>query len=309
MHFNSAGIRGFEEYNVEPSDTVIRIVLLGSSVILSAEVADSNSLGFYLEKELAAEGKKVEVLNMAVGSYGNDQALLKWLDFAKDYKPDLVIQGVHLSECWINLNIFKYCSHPPTGILFSKPRAIIDNESLQWLNLPTVKTNDLVDSIVIGFEQQPFFEYEYFKEKVRYGKYFSDNFYLYKAYEQHTKIDRLKNIDEHPAGQSLMKTLINELSKSVEKTSANYIMLQLASYDDLNQAKWNKELPHQNIWNNLIGDKNYFSTYPVLSDASLRKLFVGVYASHYSGYGNQLIAEQLADYLMKKELIVKKQIK
>ena len=61
MHFNSLGIRSLREYSVEPSEDTVRILLLGSSVMLSAEVSDTHSLSFYLEKQLEEAGKTVEV--------------------------------------------------------------------------------------------------------------------------------------------------------------------------------------------------------------------------------------------------------
>ena len=306
MNFNSLGIRGKKEYNIESSKDTIRILLLGSSVMLSAEVSDANSLGFYLEKELIEADKVVEVLNMGVGSFGNDQALLRWEHQAKKLQPDIVVQGVHLSECWLNLNIFKYCSHPPTGILYTKPRAVFTGDSLKWINFPTIAPNKIVDSIIINYEKQPYFEYEYFKKMPRVGRQFLDNLYLYQIYQQFSKIEALKDINKHPEGEVLMRKLIEPLKKSVEEEQATYVMLKLVSYQDLQKIALFNHIPNNDIWKKIEKDKHVVSSYETLSKSKLDELFVATYASHYSALGNQLIAKQLADYLLKNGLVKKK---
>ncbi len=314
MTFNADGLRNGYSNNSQDleEDSLVKIVLLGSSVMLSAEVADSNALGYYLEKFLHEEGKQVEVLNMGVSSYGNDQALLYWQNEAKKFKPDIVIQGVHLSECWLNLNIFKYLSHPPTGILYTKPRAFWDETALQlkWVNLPTITPEKIVDSIIIDFEHQDYFEHEYFKNSIRYsnGLNILDNSYWYQIYHQFYRIGRLKDITNHQEGQVLMQELVNSLQVLVEKEHAQYLMLELSSYDDLNHISFTNEIPYQEIWKKLRTDKDYLSTYEFLSKESLDRLFVAKQASHYSDYGNRLIAKQLTNYLMKKRLVVKKKM-
>ena len=306
MHFNSLGIRGLKEYSIKPSEDTVRILLLGSSVMLSAEVADTNSLGFYLEKALIKAGKKVEVLNMGVGSFGNDQTLLRWEYQAKKLQPDIVIQGVHLSECWLNLNIFKYCSHPPTGILYTKPRAIIKSDSLHWLNLPTISPQKTVDSIIVNYEKQSYFKYEHFKKTRRTGHQFLENLYLYQVYQQYYRIEALKNIERNIEGQRLMQKLIEPLKQSVEKEEATYLMLKLASYDDLQNMKLFKNIPNADIWKKIEYEKHTISSFDVLSNEELNKLFVRTQASHYSALGNQLIANQLANYFLSNGLVVKK---
>ena len=251
MHFNDLGIRSFREYSDEPSDDTVRILLLGSSVMLSAEVADTNSLSYYLEKKLTKAGQKVEVLNMGVGSFGNDQTLLRWEYQAKKLKPDIVIQGVDLSECWLNLNIFKYCSHPPTGILYTKPRAILESDTLRWINFPTIKPSKIVDSIIVNYEKQSYFKYDYFNESPRIGRQFLDNIYLYQMYQQYYRIEALKNIRTNIEGQKLMKALLEPLKQSVEEEDVTYIMLKLASYSDLSKMR--------------ISNKMTFKDYPNFS--------------------------------------------
>jgi hypothetical protein len=310
MHFNNMGIRSQKKYiNIYPSKDTVRIMLLGSSVMLSAEIADTNALSFYLEKELIKAGKRVEVLNLGIGSFGNDQALLLWEHQAKQFQPDIVIQGVHLSECWLNMNIFKYCSHPPTGILYSKPRAIVKNDSLVWLNFPALRPEKLLDSIIIHYEKQPYYPYEYFKDTRRVGKRVWENFYLYQIYYQYYKINTLKNIEKNADGQILMQRLLKSLKTSVEKEKATYVMLKLASYEDLQAMQISAKVPKQPIWSNIEDSKHIVSTYDVLSKEKLSKLFVVAHASHYSALGNKLIAKQLSDYLLRNKLIVKKGMK
>lgn len=307
QHFNSQGIRGEKEYSLVPSVDTVRIVMLGNSAILSAEVADTNALGFYLEKALQAAGKKVEVVNMGVGSFGSDQTLLRWEAEGKKYAPDVVIQGVHMWDFWINLNIFKYCSHPPTGILFTKPRAVLRADTLGWVNLPTIAPEKLLDSIVIGYEKQPYFEYEYFKNSSRYGRSSWSKSYLYQIYK-YQKVDYLKKINTHPKGQRLMAALLKEFAQSVEGEGAEYVMLKLAGYEDLVRMRYFKQHPNEAFWQRLEADKNVYSSFSALKNERLEEVFMASH-SHYSPKGNALIAKALADYLLKNGLVIKKQSK
>lgn len=67
-----------------------RVVTIGDSFTFGYDVADDETYSFYLETSL----ENSEVLNMGVTAYGIDQAVLKYLQYGSQYKPDVVILGV-----------------------------------------------------------------------------------------------------------------------------------------------------------------------------------------------------------------------
>lgn len=309
-HFNNDGIRASRDYSPQPLDSLIRLVMLGNSVILSAEVADSQTIGFYLEKALIQKGYAVEVLNMGVGSFGNDQALLHWRHQAKNYQPDLVLQGVHIQDFWINLNIYKYCMFPPTGIAYSKPKAIINNANeaaLQWLNYPTVAPDEIVERFVVNFEQEPFYPYEYFNTTPRFYQHQAplwEGFFSYQIINKARK-DVRAQVKEEQEGQQLMHELLKTLQEEVEATGGQYVMLQLTSYNEILRYKYLNQLPHQGYWQKLSEGKNVFTTHELLKKVDLKDIPAGS-VSHYSPMVNQKIAIELSKYLIKSNLLRKK---
>jgi lysophospholipase L1-like esterase len=77
------------------SDSTMRIVTLGDSFTWGIDVEDNENYPYYLEKTLqGAYRQPAEVLNMGVGSYGLDQAVLKYGLHGQLLRPDLVVLGI-----------------------------------------------------------------------------------------------------------------------------------------------------------------------------------------------------------------------
>lgn len=71
-----------------------KVITIGDSFTYGSEVGDKESYSYYLDEILSVESKAT-VLNMGVGGYGIDQAILKYLKYGRVYKPDMLILGVH----------------------------------------------------------------------------------------------------------------------------------------------------------------------------------------------------------------------
>lgn len=303
-HINSQGIRGVRNYSENVNKDTIRILLLGNSAVFSAEVSDTNTFGFYLEQSLKAADKKVEVLNMGVGSFGNDQTLLHWKYKAKTFEPDIVIQGVHYWDFWINLNIYKYCAFPATGIFYTKPRAIIAADSFQFVNFPTLPVAQIIDSIILDYEHRDFYEYEYFKDRKRHGVNILENSFIYQFLNQGIK-DINNDVDNVPEGKQLMSKLVNDLQADVENTGAKYVMLQLTAFDDFIASDLTSHYRNEAFWESITAEKNVFSTLQLLLNHKDKTPFVPS-QMHYSANGNRIIGDALANYLIKNNMLVKK---
>ena len=77
------------------SDATLRIVALGDSFTWGIDVGDTENYPYYLEKTLqGAHRQPAEVFNMGVGSYGIDQAILKYGLHGQPLRPDLVVLGI-----------------------------------------------------------------------------------------------------------------------------------------------------------------------------------------------------------------------
>jgi len=98
-------IKGSRVYTPEPAEGIKRIVAIGDSFTYGAEVRIHESFPAQLEKMR----ENWEVLNMGVGGYGIDQALLKYVDQGRKWKPHVVVLGVHPPD-WqrATLSFFTY---------------------------------------------------------------------------------------------------------------------------------------------------------------------------------------------------------
>jgi lysophospholipase L1-like esterase len=77
-----------------PPATGLRAVALGDSFVWGNEVAGDENFAALLNR--ANNG--LEVLNMGVPGYGIDQAILKYERHGADYRPDVVILGIYVSD-------------------------------------------------------------------------------------------------------------------------------------------------------------------------------------------------------------------
>lgn len=91
---NSAGMRDVE-HTVEKPANVYRIAVLGDSFAEALQVERDQTFWARLEEELAScpsrRGRKIEVLNFGVSSYGTANELLILRDRVFGYSPDLVV--------------------------------------------------------------------------------------------------------------------------------------------------------------------------------------------------------------------------
>jgi hypothetical protein len=94
VRINSAGYRDRERSVAKPAGT-FRIVVLGDSMIEALQVDLEKTFAALLERRLnecgAFSGRKIEVLNLGVSSYGTAQQLLTFRYYGAAYSPDLVL--------------------------------------------------------------------------------------------------------------------------------------------------------------------------------------------------------------------------
>ena len=94
IRINSAGMRDMERAKAKPPD-VYRIAVLGDSFAEALQVPLEQTFWHQLEGRLAAcpelSGRRVEVLNFGVSSYGTGQELIALRSRVWDYDPDLIV--------------------------------------------------------------------------------------------------------------------------------------------------------------------------------------------------------------------------
>jgi hypothetical protein len=94
VKINSMGFRDFDR-KIEKDSNVVRIVLLGDSMVAARQVNFEKTAAQLLEKRLNIElgpktGKKFEVLNFGIDAFGLGQYYLTYENYARIFKPDFV---------------------------------------------------------------------------------------------------------------------------------------------------------------------------------------------------------------------------
>lgn len=88
-HYDAAGIRGTRAVAPVPDPGRTRLVAVGDAFTAQLEVGDAEAWPAVLESALPG----TEVLNMGVGGYGTDQAMLQFVRDAAPFAPRVVLIG------------------------------------------------------------------------------------------------------------------------------------------------------------------------------------------------------------------------
>ena len=129
---NRAGLRADREYPTGPPPGVRRLAAFGESFTFCQ---DSNLPECWTTKlERAWAG--TEVLNFGVSGYGPDQAWLRYQRDGPAYPACAVLIGYMVENINRVVTRFYPFYQPSTGLIFSKPRFVLDGEGLALVPNP-----------------------------------------------------------------------------------------------------------------------------------------------------------------------------
>jgi HEAT repeat protein/lysophospholipase L1-like esterase len=107
--FNRDGLRDRTRTHEKP-EGLRRIAILGDSVTLGAETRPEESYPQRLEARFHAEGRRVEVMNVALWGWSTRQERTAWGRIARAYHPDQALLAVCLNDI---PELFNNLSRPP----------------------------------------------------------------------------------------------------------------------------------------------------------------------------------------------------
>lgn len=313
FHYNSVGIRSAPtEYTLVPDFGVLRIALFGDSFTAGDEVLFENSWGHQLETLMREAGVKTEVINFGVNGYGMDQAFLRWKELGRRYSPHVVLFGLMMWDVQRNLNLFRRFVHFRTKGIFTKPRFLLESDSLRLINSPTVPPA-LVPQLIRNFGDWDLAEYEYFYNPDDYQEHLWLKSRLIattmEAVERLTRRHEFFRVGTEPTELALKIT--SEFEEEVEASGADFLVVYLpAKRDGLRPQLKGRRLRYADFLQEV---KNHHETIDpsraLLDEArksSLDELFGGRVdpetktrrGGHYSPLGNRVVARAVADYLL-----------
>jgi len=138
---NIAGMRADREYPAEARPGIRRLAAFGESFTYCQEVDASDCWTDSLERLWPG----TEVLNFGVPGYGPDQAWLRYQRDGGQYESCAVLIGFMVENVNRVVNRFYPFYQPDTGLVASKPRFLLADDSLTLLPSPVSDPGQLED--------------------------------------------------------------------------------------------------------------------------------------------------------------------
>ncbi|KPK98269.1 MAG: hypothetical protein AMJ95_04700 [Omnitrophica WOR_2 bacterium SM23_72] len=282
-----------------PQNDVLRIAIFGDSFTLG-DNPFQDTWGYHLEEELRKSGINAEVLNFGVGGYGMDQAFLRWKETGYAYAPNIVIFGLQLENMNRNANVVRAIYFKNTGIPFSKPRFILEGDKLKLINSPTVSPHEL-PRILNDFNSWQFSKYEYWFEPKKYQKnvLFHSKLAAFVYSVINDRVRKRKARTEYLASLSLK--IVLAFKEDVEKSGGRFYVVYLPGRQELRLLSKGKKFPTTAFLKEieksmpLIHPEERF--FEEMKKSDLKSIIPG----HYSARANKIIANAIADYILKQE--------
>jgi hypothetical protein len=289
------------EYTLSPPPGKVRIVIVGDSYTHGDEVPFENTWGYYLQQNLNQAGIKAEVINLAVGAYGLDQAFLRWQTLGRDLSPDIVILGLQMENVQRNVNLLKPIYRPNTGLPFSKPRYVLSNNGLTLINVPPVPPAQLPE-ILENITTWELAAYEHFLKPEDYQDQVWQKSRLVGLFSEVLSPAEADpyfyDLNEEPAQLTLK--LIETFKREVEASGSDFLIIHIPIVLDLINLQLNRDP----IYADLLAaiDTKHPVIYPheALLTESMFALFMP--GGHYSAVGNQIIAAVIAKQIIATEM-------
>lgn len=306
-HYNASRIRRPDEITPAPKQEVVRIVLLGDSLMHSDDVPYQDSLAALLEAEFKKIGRKVEVLNLAMSGYGIDQAVLRYLKEGRPLAPHYVVLGFQAENIKRNLTLSRAIYTRGKDLVpFFKPRFTLEQGQLNLVGSPTPPPQ-MVEQILSDYPSWGPSKYDRYYTPADYTMTwwrqsrllgalesfcFESNKYTYAAREQ-------KTYTPGSEAYQLAVALLGYLQDEVRKDGAKMALVHLpmgssfaleAQGEPLIYAQLLKDLSSH--FKTVLPDKALLGSHLTLQD-----LYTPPHRFHFSGAGNKIIAHTLAQQI------------
>jgi hypothetical protein len=284
----------------------LRIAIFGDSFTHGDNVPYEDSWGAILEAQLSKMGHSVEVLNLGGPGYGMDQAFLRWEKEGKPLRPDIVIFGFQKSNVKRNMNILRFLYSPDTGVIFSKPRFILDDDQLQLVNVPTLPPEELINTLK-NFNSWELSKHEFFFQEDDYTDrpLYASRLAAFVITGITTKFStRRKGYDffaPNSTSRKLAWRIIQEFERTVHQEGARFVMVHLPTKKPINTLLKGKSLSYQELLDELMSNYDLIDPAPALVQeaemASIESLFEPE-SSHYSARANRVVGTTIAKTLL-----------
>lgn len=249
-HYDDRGVRaapGAGPRAASPTPGALRFALFGDSFTHGEGVPFAATWGAKLELALRERGAAAEVMNLGVGGYGMDQALLRFRKLGRALGPAVVVFGFQPENVGRNVNLVRPLYYQHTDLPFTKPRFVEEGGALRLVNTPAVPPSAL-PALLHNFAA---WENARHERSVRAADY-EDHLWLHSravALGLELLARRSRGSDEarfDPAGEQghLALRIIAAFAEEVRASGARFVVAHLPRLVDLAALRAGKALPY-----------------------------------------------------------------
>jgi len=297
------GIRDEKSYTFEKPAGVVRMLAFGDSFTYCDEVANTNTWEKYLN-----DSGSIQVLNFGVPGYGLDQAYLRYLKEARQYKTDYVLIGYMVENINRHVNTFRYF-YSPVVWYYSKPRFYLENGKLKLLEnyfKTPEEIRKLVDNpkkVIAELGKKDFFYQTRFYSRGFFD--FLPSVRLYKVLsavyrEEVTGMLRNDVYNTQSEAYQVTEKIFDSFVADVKKTGAVPIILVFPDRDDLLRQRAGKPKRYEALLNH-FKERNYrFFDVMDAFDKNCPNCDLKILINnHYSPLGNMIVAKGFVENFVK----------
>jgi hypothetical protein len=292
----------------------LRIAIFGDSFTHGDEVELSQTWGYFLEEALNKAGVSAEVLNFGVCGYGMDQAYLRWKKYGREFSPDIVIFGFQAENLQRNLNIVRMFYRPGDEIFFSKPRFIIKGKDLHLLNVPCIEPWRLPE-ILRNLNSWDLLKYEYWAMSVNYEeKLWQKSMFLRAIWNVFTKertsadcFQEFLRVDKEPAQVALK--IVEAFKKDVEASGSKFLVVYFPQMPALARMLAKLECVEDKLLKKIDSFATVIHPEGALAEQLKKTPWRAMKFLHYSAEENQVVAQEIAKFILEHDLAVSGQEK
>ncbi len=302
--FDWSGARmGFEELAHERVEGVRRVVALGCSYTLGAEVADREAWPALVDHAHA----DLEIANLAMGGYGLDQALLRYKRDGRQLRPDVLWLGLLPGAALRVTTCFPPILSHWNQVLAFKPRFFLDETGELVLARSAAHTHAetlhlledqraLVDAIGgsdLWMQRSPL---AYAPEGSSWTHFFAATRVALTWQESRDREPAPWLSDKQGELYALLRALVLRLDREARESGADLSILFLPSREDLAQIDAQGHAYWHAFRDDLasIGFRCLDLAPALLASGALEDDRYWMPRSHYSAIGNKLVAETVA---------------
>jgi hypothetical protein len=272
----------------------LRICIFGDSFTYGINNKHQETIGALLETKLEARGIKTEVLNFGVISYGMDQAYLRWKKQGYRLAPQLVIFFCQLENIWRNLNFYFPLRYPGNNLPFTKPRYVLEGDSLRLLNVPCLSPEHSVETLA-HIDQWSLAPYENSYRACDY-QWRLWNVSKLLSYVEARATRQLEMSRHARKAEDLCLAIIKTFHDDVVSSGARFLVIHAPVRDELATLRQLGIRLHEPLLNEIAAISQFVPTEDEFVHRTRASSTDGLFdhTDHYSGLANDIIADVAA---------------